>query len=118
MTRRWRETWDDFELWMGLNGFQREVGFRGLTGNRRWKWDFAITTTDGGLAVEYQGRHSERSGHTSIRGTRRDYEKANEGQLCGFTVLQCCAETITSGECQEWVEMALADLRLRYAESA
>jgi hypothetical protein len=106
---RWQHAYDDFELWLGLTGFVAEVPFRGLNGKRRWRWDWARLGVNGGVAVEYHGRHSEQSGHTSVTGTRRDYAKTTEGQLCGFTVIQCCAETVENGECIGWIEMALRD---------
>lgn len=101
MSRRWRETWDDFTLWLALSGFAREVPFRGLNGKRRFRWDFAHPS---GVCVEYDGRGV---GHQSVGGTWRDAEKSNEAQLCGLLVIRCNVQTVADGRCQAWIETAL-----------
>lgn len=106
----WRDTWDDFTLWLGLHGFAAEVPFRGLSGTRRWRFDFALPERM--IALEYDGLgrgddQSARGGHETRAGLVRDARKGNEAQLCGWTLIRCHATTIESGECQAWVEAAL-----------
>lgn len=113
--RRWKDTWDDFELWMGLHGFSREVRFRGATGKRQYRWDFA--REDMQIAVEYDGLgrgkedSGERGGHETRSGLMRDAAKSNEAQLLGWKVIRCHAPTIEDGSCMVWVEDALACLK-------
>lgn len=102
MTATWRQTRDDWELWLSLLGFESEVPFKGLSGKQRWRWDFLHTSSK--TAVEYNGKGV---GHQSYRGVERDYSKVTEGQLCGFLVVQCSAESVRDGRCTAWVEAAL-----------
>lgn len=106
MSQRWRETWDDFTLWLGLRGFVAEVPFPGLSGKRRYRWDYA--RPDLKLAIEYDGRGV---GHQGIAGAWRDAEKSNEAALCGWTLIRCNAATVTDGRCQAWIETALGFAR-------
>ena len=107
---RWQETWDDFELWMGLTGFAREVRFRGLSGKRQFRFDFAHE--DARLAVEYDGIGitgdiTAKGGHQTQSGMTADHEKSNEAQLLGWRVLRCNRKTVDDGRCIRWVEIAL-----------
>jgi hypothetical protein len=97
---RWKAAREDWHLWLSLMGFESEVPFKGLSGKRRYRWDFA----KGKVAVEFQGKGA---GHQSYRGVERDYDKVTQGQLCGFTVIQCSAESVTDGRCQSWIEAAI-----------
>lgn len=105
----WKDTMSDFALWLSLLGFEQEVPFTGLSGKRRYRWDFCRDW----IAVEYHGfgrgkeKGEERGGHETRAGLTRDREKVTEGQLCGYTVIQCSAETIEDGRCQTWIETAL-----------
>jgi len=105
MTRSgtWAATKADFATFLGLLGFAVEVPFRGLSGKRRFAFDWA--RSDLRIAVEYQGKGP---GHMSVRGAYRDHEKTTEAQLCGWLLIQCNAKTIENGQCQTWVETALA----------
>lgn len=112
---------------LALLGFAAEVPFKGLSGTRRWRWDWAIDERrceDIGLdsllcrqvrlAVEYQGiigaAHGHGDvGHASIAGMLRDHEKASEGQLCGWIVLLVNAKTVDNGKAMEWVRTALGE---------
>lgn len=93
-------TKDDITLYMHALGFVAEVPFKGLTGKRKWRWDWAKGT----VAVEY---HGIGVGHQSVKGTWRDHEKTTEGQLCGFTVIQCNAGSVKDGRCFDWIERAV-----------
>ena len=84
-------------------GFLPEHPFPGLSGRRRFRWDFALPPRR--LAVEY---HGFGPGHQYNAGISRDYEKASEGALCGWTVLLCNSVHVQSGACLRWVEHALA----------
>ena len=67
MSRGWEAVLSDFQTWLGLLGFAPEVPFRGLSGKRQWRFDFAHPTAM--VAVEYQGKGV---GHMSVSGTFRD----------------------------------------------
>jgi hypothetical protein len=87
---------------LAMLGFALEVPFRGLDGTRKWRWDAA----KGAVAVEYHGKGA----HTSyIAGTWRDQEKVTEGQLCGFTVIQCNVASVNDGRCWTWIMKALGE---------
>lgn len=107
----WRETWDDFTLWLGLLGFAVEVPFTGMSGTRKWRFDFAHESKR--VCVEYdglgrgKGEDQERGGHETRSGILRGAEKVNEAQLCGWRVIVCHAPTIEDGSCHKWVERAL-----------
>lgn len=81
-------------------GFETEVPFVGLAGDRAWKWDAAHPC---GVAVEYQGQGP---GH-GWAGMHRDARKITEGQLMGLTVIVCTSETVDDGSCIAWIEAAL-----------
>ena len=91
---------DDLHLYLTSLGFRAEVPFKGLSGKRRWRWDWAL----GAVAVEY---HGIGVGHQSIRGSWRDHEKSTEGQLCGFTVIQCNVASVDDGRCHDWIAKAM-----------
>lgn len=122
MTRAWRGVWDDFTLWLGLLGFAPEIPFGGVSGKRRWRWDFA--RSDVRVAVEYdgtgrgKGAEAARGGHETRRGLVNDAEKSVEGQLCGWLVIRCHAPTIGDGRCHGWIESALALQNARVAAIA
>lgn len=93
-------------LWLESLGFAPEVRFRGLSGTRQFRWDWAHERM--GIAVEYNGIMGRDPSHSSIAGILRDDEKTTEGQLCGFTVIRCNAKTVGDGRCQAWIEFAIA----------
>ena len=92
---------EDLGVALQALGFVPEVPFPGLTGKRRWRWDWAR----GRVAVEY---HGVGVGHQGVRGSFRDHEKTTEGVLAGWLVIQCNRSTVSSGRCLEWVDAALA----------
>ena len=95
---------EDLHLYLTSLGFQAEVPFKGLTGKRKFRWDFAKDS----VAVEYHGVvRNGPGGHQSIAGTWRDHEKVTEGQLCGFTVIQCNVASVDDGRCFQWIDRAL-----------
>lgn len=69
-----------------------------------WAWPEYL------IAVEYQGGlyMKSQSGHRSIKGLRRDYEKVTEAQLLGWIVILIEPKTVRSGQALEWLENALA----------
>ncbi len=90
----------------GLPPPELEVPFTGMTGKRKYRWDFAYPKDM--VAVEYQGGTLTGGvGHTSISGMKRDQAKASEGAACGWRVLWVNAATVESGEALQWLEMAL-----------
>lgn len=91
---------DELRLALEALGFAAEFPFRGLTGKRKWLWDWFLDD----VAVEY---HGIGVGHQGIRGSWRDHEKVTEGQLAGYTVIQCNVGSVSDGRCMRWVTLAL-----------
>ena len=79
-------------------GFETEVPFGGLSGDRKYRWDAAR----GNVAVEYQGQGF---GHHTAKGMARDARKISEGQLAGLTVIVCTSETVDDGSCIESISV-------------
>ncbi len=103
----------DLGIWLESMGFVPEHPFRGRSGTRRWRFDWALPAdvadgTYAGVAVEYHGQGA----HTHfVEGTWRDHEKATEAGLCGWLLIQCNAMTAREGKCQDWVDAAMAKIR-------
>lgn len=95
----------DLGLWLEHLGFAAEVRFRGRSGKRRFRFDWALEAPHK-LAVEYDGTGV---GHQSVSGTWADTEKSNEATVCGWRVIRCNAMTTRTGLCQEWVEAAMTE---------
>ena len=101
---------DELGLWLSSLGFAAEVPFPGLSGRRKWRWDWAKPAPDGrpgGVAVEWQGIMGGGASHLSVTNAVRDHAKLTEAQLCGWLAIQCNAKNYESGECCRWVERAL-----------
>lgn len=95
---------DELGLWLEHElGMVAEVRFGGISGTRRWRWDWA----DEGrrVAVEYEGRGV---GHQSVGGLYRDAEKHSNAAVCGWRVIRCTAKSAADGECQRWVSAVMA----------
>lgn len=95
-------------LWLESLGFEPEYPFKGRSGKRRFRFDWAFVgempKAFVKVAVEYDGSGV---GHQSISGTWADQEKSNEAQLCGWRLIRCNPMTTRTGKCQEWIEAAL-----------
>jgi hypothetical protein len=74
---------------------------------RRWRFDCAIPELK--LAVEYQGGlyMARRGGHQTAKGMRNDWEKFNEAQIAGWTVLLFGPDETRSGEAMNVIERAI-----------
>lgn len=95
---------DDLDLYLSLKGFVTEHAFKGLSGKRRWRFDYALP--DKKLAVEY---HGIGPGHQSIKGSWDDQEKASEASICGWTLIICNAGSVKDGRCVGWIDRVLED---------
>lgn len=73
----------------------REVLFRGLTGSRRWRWDLA--NLERRVVVEVHGGAWSQGRHVRGRGFADDRWKMNEGQLCGWKVLEFTTDQVDEG---------------------
>lgn len=75
-------------LWERFGGDVSPIRQYRFHEKRRWRFDFAWPESL--LGVEIQGGTAmrSRSGHTSISGIQKDYEKLNAAQLAGWRVLQ------------------------------
>lgn len=83
-----------------------EVEFR-FHVNRLWRLDFAWPSRK--LACEYQGIFgAQTASHQSINGLLRDYEKATEAALLGWTLIVITSKTVESGKALEWAMRGLA----------
>lgn len=98
---------DALAFWLLRLGFVQEWPFGGISGRRKWRWDFADPGPRRLIAVEYQGVMHRQASHLSVSGAVRDHQKVTEGQLCGWLVIQCNAKSVESGECLAWVERAI-----------
>ena len=76
---------------------------------RKWRFDFCYVQER--VAIEYQGlnwkRDGDNSGHQSVAGLMRDFEKFTEASLMGWKLILITAESVNSGQAVEWVRLAL-----------
>lgn len=74
---------------------------------RKWRFDVAIPELLVGM--EYHGGlfMARRGGHQTVKGARNDWEKLNEAQILGWTVLQFGPDEVRSGEAMNVIEMAI-----------
>lgn len=101
---------DDLGLWLThQHGFAAEVPFKGLSGKRRFRFDFALDTSRGGVAVDYHG-YGSGAAHKARNKQAGDHDKLNEAQLAGYTYIVCNAISVASGRCMEHIEMALQEV--------
>ena len=68
--------------------FKREYQFKGVNGDRRWRFDFALLPIDMHLAVEVEGGLYVQGRHTRGKGYENDLVKYNEAAMMGWTVLR------------------------------
>jgi len=68
--------------------FKREVIFRGLKEDRRWRFDFLLLPSDLKIAIEVEGGVFAGGRHTRGKGFTEDIIKYNEALLMGFSVLR------------------------------
>ena len=75
----------EMEMILKLYGleYKRELQFHPT---RRWRFDFAIPSL--GIAIEYEGVFSQKSGHTSIPGYIKDCEKYREAAKQGWKLMR------------------------------
>ena len=67
---------------LGLE-YKKELAFHPV---RLWRFDFAIPAL--GIAIEYEGIFSEKSGHTTIAGYIKDCEKYREAAKQGWKLMR------------------------------
>lgn len=58
---------------------------------RQWRFDYALLSWK--IAIEYEGLHSDKSGHTTIDGYNEDTLKYNAATIDGWKVLRYTANT-------------------------
>lgn len=76
---------------------------------RRWRFDAAIPSKM--LALEYEGGTFGRSRHTSGIGYSNDVEKYSVAAAMGWCVIRVTCDHLKSGECFNWIDMALARIQ-------
>lgn len=74
--------------------------------SRNWRFDWALV--DLKIGIEYQGGMlMVKSGHSSIMGQSRDWEKFNEAQIRGWIVICVNPKTIDNGTAIEQLIRAI-----------
>ena len=79
---------------------------------REWRLDFAYPYVK--VAVEYQGGtfyKKTKTGHNSIQGQLRDWEKFNEAQLAGWIIIFVTAKSVEDYSAVEQIARAIATRR-------
>lgn len=84
--------------------FEREVMFRGLNEDRRWRFDFLLLPADLKIAVEVEGGVFSGGRHTRGKGFTQDIIKYNEAMLMGYSVLRVTTAQI-NGVAMEQIPM-------------
>ena len=70
--------------------------------DRKFRADFSIPSIR--CLIEIQGGiYMDKSGHKSISGLKRDYEKSNLAQLAGWRYLQFTADDVEDGKAVDMI---------------
>ena len=72
---------------------------------RKWKADMCYPERK--LIIEVMGGTYAHMGHSTGQGIHRDYEKANEAQLLGYTYLQFDRQMIEDGKALNTIKRSL-----------
>lgn len=91
----------------GLTGFVTEYQFKGLSGNRRYRFDIAYPDNDPPVAVEVQGGVFSGGRHVTGKGFSDERSKSAQAQVMGWVYLEVTPAMIRSGEAVGLVERAL-----------
>lgn len=83
----------------------REYRFRGVSGKRRWRFDFAWPKYH--LACEVEGGIWVGGGHTRGSGFTRNVEKYNAATMLGWRVLRATSNMVRDGRAVTLIEEAL-----------
>ena len=89
----------------GLSVPVAEHPFGGISGKRKWKFDFAWPKA--WLALEVEGGTWSKGRHTRGKGYESDCFKYSEAAIMGWIVLRCTTDMIQAGVHWEWIEMML-----------
>lgn len=90
---------------------ETEYPFRGTSGKRRWRFDFAWPPE--ALALEVEGGTWTGGRHTRAKGFANDCQKYNEAMLEGWRVLRVTGDQIRSGQAVLWVMEALGQWEMQ-----
>lgn len=94
---------------LGVEEPERQYRFRGASGKRRWRFDFAWPERR--IACEVEGGIWIGGGHTRGSGLTRDVEKHNAATLLGWRVLRATSNMVRDGRAVTLIEEALAQAR-------
>jgi hypothetical protein len=92
----------------GLPPPRFEEPFKGLSGKRKWAFDYYWDLSPSPLAVEYQGGTDQNlPSHGTRKNRLRDQQKLSEATAMGIRVLQVNRVTVESGEALDWIERCI-----------
>lgn len=89
----------------GITAQKREYPFKGLSGDRRYRFDFAFPTEK--VAVEVQGGIWSGGRHTRGKGFEEERSKSAQAQILGWKYIEVTPSMIRSGEAVDLIEQAL-----------
>jgi very-short-patch-repair endonuclease len=89
-------------LWSTIKGPELVEEYR-FHPVRKWRYDFAHISSK--VAVELQGGIWSGGRHGRGYGIVGDYEKMNESQFCGWTVIQLSSKQITMENAEKILEL-------------
>jgi hypothetical protein len=83
---------------------EREYRFQGISGKRKWRFDFAWLCP--GIAMEVEGGVWSGGRHTTAQGFTKDAEKYNEAAICDWLVLRVTGDMVKDGSALGYLEQA------------
>ncbi len=94
-----------------LVGLKLEPEFR-FHPERKFRADWLVIGTK--VLIDYEGGifSTGKRGHSSVSGIRRDIEKSNLAQICGYLVIRVAPDHVVSGQALKWIELAVAQTSL------
>lgn len=92
---------------LGLPEPVRQFPFKGLSGKRRFKCDFAWP--DHGVIMEVEGGTFVRGRHVTGGGFHNDCIKYNELAACGWTLIRADAVMVKDDSWVPYLELALQE---------
>ena len=92
---------------LGLPDPIAEYRFTGLSGTRKWLFDFAWP--DHGVVFEIEGGTWVQGRHSQGKGFHDDCEKYNEAALCGWKLIRADSTMVMDDSFLVFLELALKE---------